>query len=132
MTAREDLMSGFGKARKVLGIAGGALLVVSALAHAFLGWPALHAALAEAGAGDDLAGALAVGWYFGSMAMMVFGLIVLRIAIRDADTCTVRFIAVGYLVFGLAAWLSRDLNPHFLLFVAIGVLLAIFAFSRSA
>lgn len=123
-------MSGIGKARTVLGIAAGALLLLSALAHALLGWPAVSDALAAAGAGPDLAGALAVGWHFGSMAMFVFGLIVLRIAIRGDDPCSVRFIAVGYLVFGVAAWLARELNPHFLLFVFTGVLLALFSFSR--
>jgi len=123
-------MPGFGKARTLVGIVGGALLVISALAHAFLGWPAMDAALANVGAGEALAGALAVGWYFGSMAMLVFGLIVLRIAIRDGEPCAVRFIAVGYLVFGLAAWLARDLNPHFLVFITIGVLLAVFGFWR--
>ena len=37
---------------------------------------------------------------------------------------------MGYLVFGLAAWLARDLNPHFLVFITIGVLLAVFGFWR--
>ena len=125
-------MPDLGKARKTLGVLGGVLLLASGLAHAFLGWPPLGAALAEAGVGEELAGALAVGWLFGSMAMIVFGLVVLRIALRDVDPCTVRFIALGYLVFGVAAWLARDLNPHFLLFVGIGVLLALFAFSKGS
>ena len=120
-----------GGVRKALGIAGGVLLLLSGLAHAFLGWPAMSAALGDVAAGEELAGALAVGWLFGSMAMLVFGLIVLRIAIREVDACTVRFIALGYLVFGVAAWLARDLNPHFLLFIGIGALLAVFAFSES-
>ena len=114
----------------MLGIVAGALILLSALAHAFLGWPAMAAALTAAGAGAELSGALAVGWTFGSMAMAVFGLIVLKIALSNAERGAVRFIAFGYLVFGLAAWLERDLNPHFLLFVGTGVLLALFAFSR--
>jgi hypothetical protein len=122
-------MPGLGKARTLIGVAGGALLLASGLAHAFLGWPAMAAALAAVEASEDLSGALAVGWYFGSMAMLVFGMIVLGIAIRKADPCAVRFIAIGYLVFGLAAWLARDLNPHFLLFIATGVVLAVFGFS---
>jgi hypothetical protein len=105
-------------------------LLLSSLAHAFLGWPAMRQALADAGAGEEIAGALAMGWLFGSMAMVVFGLVVLRTATRDADPCAVRFIAVGYLVFGVAAWLARDLNPHFLLFIVIGAVLAVFAFTR--
>lgn len=124
------------KSRRVAGILAGVLLVLSALAHAFFGWPAMTEALDDAITDDagavDLVGALAVGWHFGSMAMFVFGLIVLRIAIRDADSCSARFIAVGYLVFGLAAWLARDLNPHFLLFIVTGVLLSVFSFSKPA
>ncbi len=123
-------MPGYAKSRAALGILGGALLVLSSLAHAFLGWPALAAALADSGVGEELAGALAIGWYCGSMAMLVFALIVLRTAIRNTDPCAVRFIALGYLVFGLAAWLARDLNPHFLLFIATGIVLALFAFSK--
>ncbi len=123
-------MESYGKVRTMLGILSGALLILSALAHALLGWPAMSAALVEVGAGEDLSGALAVGWYFGSMAMLVFGLIVLGITIRRRDPRAVRFIALGYLAFGLTAWLARDLSPHFLLFIATGMLLALFSFPR--
>ena len=123
-------MQSYGKARITLGILSAALLILSALAHAFLGWPAMSAALAEVGAGADLSGALAVGWYFGSMAMLVFGLIVLGITIRRGDPRPVRFIALGYLAFGLTAWLTRDLSPHFLLFIVTGALLALFSFPK--
>ena len=129
-------MSDVRKARKAVGVIAGLMILISALAHAFLGWPAMAEALDDVITDDagavDLLGALAVGWYFGSMAMVVFALIVLRMALRDADTCAGRFIAVGYLVFGLAAWLARDFNPHFLIFVAIGALLAAFSFSDSS
>ena len=120
------------RARRPLGVVAGILLLASAAAHAFLGWPAMASALGNIGASAALVGALAVGWYFGSVAMLVFALIVLQIAIRNADACPVRFVALGYLVFGLAAWLARDFNPHFLLFVGIGVLLALFAFSKAS
>ena len=36
-----------------------------------------------------------------------------------------------YLVFGVAARLARDLDPHFLLFIGIGSLLALSGFSDS-
>ena len=124
-------METYGKARITLGFLSGALLILSAGAHAFLGWPAMSDALAEVGAGADLSGALAVGWYFGSMAMLVFGLVVLGVTIRRGDRRAVRFIALGYLAFGLTAWLLRDLNPHFLLFIVTGVLLALFSFPRA-
>lgn len=68
--------------RTILGVVAGPLLLLSAVAHALLGRPAMSAALADVGAGEELAGPLAVGWYFGSMAMLVFALVVLRIALR--------------------------------------------------
>ena len=122
------------KARKATGVLAGILLLISALAHAVFGWPAMAEALDDVITDDagavDLLGALAVGWHFGSMAMVVFALIVLRIAIREADACSARFIGIGYLVFGVAAWLARDFDPHFLVFVATGTLLAVFSFSK--
>ena len=117
--------------RRPIGVAAGALLIFSAFAHGVIGWPAMAEALDDEAVAYELVGALAVGWLFGTMAMVVFGLIVLQIALRDGDPCPVRFVALGYLVFGLAAWLARDLEPHFLIFVATGVLLALFGFSRS-
>lgn len=120
------------RARLAFGVLGGVMLVLSSAAHAFLGWPQMRAALVEVGAGAELVSALQVGWHFGSTAMLVFGLIVLRIATGRLDRCAVRFIALGYLVFGAAAFLARDLNPHFLLFVATGIVLALFAFTDSS
>lgn len=114
-----------GKTARIIGFLVGGILLLSAIAHA-MAWPQLAAALAAAGAAE-LAGPLAIGWYFGSVAMAVFGLVVLTIAGRRADPAPVRWIAVGYLVFGLVAFFTRDLNPHFLLFVVTGLLLGLFA-----
>jgi len=121
------------KARAGIGIAAGALLALSSLAHAFLGWPALRPALQAAQVDERLIGALAVGWYFGSVAMLVFGVIVLQAALRAArghqvETAPVRAIAVAYVLFGLTAFVCRGLNPHFLFFVACGALVAVFGY----
>lgn len=125
-----------GKGRSIVGLAGGALLVVSSLAHAFFGWPAMSAALETAGVADEgLLGALAAGWHFGSVAMMIFGVIVLSSAAgtlrgKPAATSPVLVIALGYLLFGVAAYWWRNFNPHFLAFIATGVILGIFAFPK--
>lgn len=118
------------KARTISGWILGILLILSALAHALVGWPELRAELSGAGAGEELVGALAVGWFFGSMAMLVFGLIVLRIMVRRADPDPLRFIAVGYLVFGVVAFVARGFETQFLLLIIMGLLLAIHAFSE--
>ncbi len=121
-------------ARPWLGFGTGILLVLSSGAHAFLGWPQFAPALESAGLDADFIAALAVGWYFGSMAMLVFGLIVLLAAgtagkrkYVPADVCWI--IAAGYLLFGSAAYLARDFNPHFLLFVTTGIFVGVFALS---
>ena len=38
-----------------------------------------------------------------------------------------KIIAAGYLIFDAVAWLVQDLKPHFLLFVATGLLIGAFA-----
>lgn len=121
------------KVQRWSGFAGGALLVLSSLAHAFLGWPPFRAALRAADVDARLAGALAVGWYFGSVAMLTFGVIVLRAAWKlseDAESARgpVKPIAIAYLLFGFSAFLMRDFNPHFLVFILTGSLLAGFAY----
>lgn len=41
-------------------------------------------------------------------------------------------IAATYLLCGIGAFLARDLNPHFLLFVFSGVLVAVLALPSTA
>jgi hypothetical protein len=113
--------------RSVLVLSAGALMVLSSAAHAFLGWPLLRGDLKSAGVAENLVGAMAVGWYFGSVAMLAFGAITLRseILLRKGDrsgVVPVRMIATCYLIFGLVTFVSRNFNPHFLLFIVTGLL----------
>jgi len=123
------------KVQAILGLAAGTVLCLSSLAHAFLGWPPLRAALAKASVDPGLVEALEAGWYFGSISMAVFG-IMHFLAVRHAMKGQQVFsgaagtIAVGYLVFGSAAYFLRHQNPHFLLFVGTGLLAGLFACFR--
>ena len=113
--------------RSVLVLIAGVVMLLSSLAHGLVGWPMMRGLLRDGGAGEDLIGALAVGWYFGSVAMVAFGsiAIVAALRLRRGDRSGVapgRLIALCYVLFGLAAFLSRGFNPHFLLFVATGLL----------
>ncbi len=114
---------------RVLTIVGGVLLVLSAVPHALLGWPPAAEQLLAAGVEAELIGGLALGWYFGSAAMLALGGAVLLSApyvsahhlVWRVPCC----IGAVYLSFGVGALLSRSLDPHFLLWVVIGALLVI-------
>ena len=45
------------------GVVGGSLLILSSAAHAFLGWPAVRAALKDTNATEELTTDLTIGWF---------------------------------------------------------------------
>ncbi len=115
------------KTRAILGLLAGLLLIASAGGHAFLGWPPFRTLLEQAGVDADAVAALSVGWYFGSVAMLAFGAIVLLAAVQAmrgerAANGSLWIIAAAYAGFGLTVYVLRDFNPHFLLFVVTGLL----------
>ena len=86
---------------------GGVLLLLSAMAHGFAGWPTVRAELTGAGAGPDVIRGMAVGWLFGSVSMAVFGIIVLwsgRSWWRGQTVSPVPACVIGaaYALFGVA------------------------------
>jgi hypothetical protein len=115
-------------------LATGVLLVASALAHAFLGWPPIRQALGEGGVDPELVLGLAVGWLYGSAAMLTFGVLTLMSwrAVRHGTINAARVmwpIAGMYLLFGAAAYLNTSFEPQFLGFIAIGALAAFAAYA---
>lgn len=117
----------------ILGLAVTLLILASAWAHALIGWPTVQQSIGGGNLHPDLVAALAIGWYFGSASMLAFGLIVGLQAIRrlrhlPVDVGSLWVIAIVYVFFGAAAFVLRNLNPHFLIFVVTGVLTATFAF----
>jgi len=117
----------------VVGILSGLILVASAGAHGLLGWSPFEEALESAKVDGEVVAALSIGWYFGSASMLGFGVIVLHQATRllrgrPVQSGPVSTISVLYLVFGAAAYVYRDFNAHFLLFVATGLLVGLFGF----
>lgn len=116
--------------RSYLVLLAGVLTVLSSIAHAALGWPAMNAELARAGAGPDLVEGLEAGWLFGSVAMAGFGCVLLSGALRLrrgdlSGRTSILIVAACDVVFGLAACFMRGFNPHFLLFVITGLLAGI-------
>lgn len=117
------------RVRAVVLLVAGLLLLLSACAHAFLGWPHLRGDLAEIGAGPGLAGAIGTGWLFGSVAMLAFGLIVLPAGIAAwrggaVAAAPLWVIAAAYVIFGTAALALRGHSLHFWAFILIGILVA--------
>jgi len=112
--------------RLALAVLATLLFAAAAAAHAFLGWPPFEADLREAGLDGSHVGALATGWYFGSVAMATYAALAAFGAweIRRgslAGMVPLRLIGASYAGFGVAAWLIRSHNPHFLGFVVIGL-----------
>ncbi len=125
------------KARAILGFLAALLLIASAFAHAFLGWPPFQSLLKQAGVEAEATAALEVGWYFGSLAMLAFGAIVFLAAARairgeQAANGSLWIIGAAYTLYGVVAYVARDFNPHFLLFVVTGLLVAAVAALESS
>jgi len=104
----------------------GVLMLLSAGAHAGLGWPPLRAILVDSGVDAATTGAIGAGWLWGSVSMTVFGVVTVMagLRLRRGDRSLVRAVAAiagGYLAFGIVALLIRR-SPHFLLFVTTGLL----------
>jgi hypothetical protein len=108
---------------------GGALGVLLALPHAFLGWPPIADTLLAAGIDPDLVAGISVGWYFGSLSMVASGAVVLvastSIATHRWAFAAVLLVGLSYVVFGLAALLYRGAKPQFAVFLAVGAVMAI-------
>lgn len=112
----------------VLFVVMGWVILAGGFLHAFGGWPPLSAALRAAGVDASIAAGLAVGWMFGSAAMVAMGLCVLVAArhLRSGDALAAQVgscVGGAWLTFGIGASVYRFPNPHFLFFIVVGGLL---------
>lgn len=120
------------RARAVLGIVVGASQILSAAAHSLLGWPGLQQELAAASVPPAVERGVEIGWHFGGVAMLGFGLVVISVFARRlrgeaASTLAPALIACAYLAFGAWALWRSDFEPFFMVFVVPEALLAIAA-----
>lgn len=121
------------RVRPILGLAGSAILLLSSAAHSILGWRAMGGRLAGTNAPPDLITGLGIGWRFGGVAMLVFGIITARVfvarlrgeALRGEAVSgfPVSLIAVAYLLFAAWAAVATGFDPFFLIFVVPALLL---------
>lgn len=110
-----------------LGGLAAAFLFLSAFAHALLGWPEVAKTLRGAGLAADFVAGQAAGWFFGSLAMAVFGVLTLTSLARfrrgrDPMRGAMTTVGLAYCLFGSVAFVLRDFELHFLGFLTIGAL----------
>lgn len=104
------------------------LMLASAGAHGFLGWPVIGGALAQTTAAPDLVSGLAVGWWFGSASMAGFAAVVLHVAWRllrgrDVSLVPLAIVGVTYLAFGAVAIGYHGVSAPMMSFVVLGAAL---------
>lgn len=107
----------------------GSAMVLGALPHGLAAWPKFQGDLNALNASEALTGALHAGWLFGTVMMVVTGSIVLGQAWHFAKKnvlshATLWPIAIGYLGYGVATFLIRDFNTHYVSLIGSGVLIS--------
>ena len=123
------------KARDLAGAIAALLILLSSAAHTLLGWKALSAELDAAHVQGNLLLGLRLGWYFGGLAMLLLGIILLalfgaRLRGERRPLLPATVVAIGYLAFG--AWaLAVSGDPFFTVFIVPGVLLTAASLFRS-
>jgi hypothetical protein len=95
------------RARLILGVVAGLMLLASSAAHSILGWRSLAEQLANTNVSSDLQTGLRIGWMFGGAAMAILGFIAVttfidRLRGGRSPLSHVVAIAVVYMAFG--AW----------------------------
>ncbi len=118
------------KARAALGLVAGGMLLLSSGAHTLLGWPSQAGELAKTTTPAELATGLEIGWKWGGVAMLAFGIMVVatfmkRLRGERVWMLPAALIAVSYLAFGAWALYRSNFDPFFFVFVVPGALLAI-------
>ena len=121
------------RARLILGVVAGVMLLASSAAHSTLGWQSLSEGLANTNVSSDLQTGLRIGWMFGGAAMVVLGVIAIstfvgRLRGANPPLLPIAVIAIVYMAFGAWAIAASGGDLFFLgVFVVPGALLGIAA-----
>jgi len=122
--------------RNIVVIVAGGLMLLAAIAHGLIGWPAVRAALVNGHVQPEFISRFAGSWLWASASMLTFGTIVFISGVQmrrgnGSGTFAARAIAVCYIVFGLLAIIFEGYDAHFLIFVLLGLLAAASFLRRS-
>ena len=121
------------RARLILGVVAGLMLLASSVAHTWLGWKSLAERLARTNAPPDLVSGLHIGWAFGGACMVILGIIIIatflgRLRGAKPPLLPIAVIAVVYMAFGAWSIAESGGDLFFLgVFVIPGALLGIAA-----
>ena len=123
------------RVRVVAGLVGSIVMMLSSLPHTLAGWPAQRVVLERTQVPADTVLGLSIGWYFGGVAIAVFGLVstlsfvqVLRGHTPHMRATTI--IGLAYTGFGLWAWFVTR-QPFPLVFILPGLLVLTGSTARS-
>lgn len=123
------------RARLVVGLIACLMLVLSACAHSIFGWGQLSAQVASHGLPADLLQTLGIGWRWGGVAMVAFGVTAAwellaerRVPAPQLRACLVT--GVTYVLFGIGA-IAVSKSPFFLVFVVPGLMLLFAGWPRA-
>lgn len=114
--------------RALAGLLAGVVMAASSYAHSVLGWPQLRAQLAQHNVPADLAKGLGVGWVFGGVCMLGYGLVALWMFSQAWRAVPValapaRLIGLTYLAFGIGAMVVNGGDPFYVVFIVPALLL---------
>ncbi len=108
-----------------LGLDAGILLSLSSIVHSIAGEQDLRNQLEVAATSLELVRDVMLGWHFGGIAMLVFGVVVIHSFLGAwrggaISLFAPRVIGMAYLIFGLVAIALVERNPFYLVFVLPG------------
>lgn len=116
--------------RRAFGLVAGAFILLSSIAHTFLGTPSLNTELSKINAPSDLASSIRIAWVFGGAAMLVLGCLTLAHFLKAfsnhkpvVSARAVQLIGLTYTAFGVWALVVSGMELFFLSFFLPGVVL---------
>ena len=123
------------KARNIIGVITGVILILSSGAHSFLGWRSLREELEGSGAAPDLVMKLGIGWNFAGFSIFVFGVLLLltfipRVRGMYRELTTARVIGYSYAIAVGAAYTASKSIFFINIFLVPGVLILLASSER--
>ena len=118
------------KARDILGVITGIILILSSGALYFTGWGSMASRLVDAGAPDDVVARTSIGLLLATIAILLcgcvlFGVFMTRLRGLVAPLWPARLIGLAYTIAGIVAYKMSDNNFYMTIFVVPGILIAL-------